>query len=519
MLSLGFVSADLKPNKDSFSSGDIVYLISTSDPLCFTDADKVKFYIVEVDELSGGENLVDKRGESSEVDNKRFPREKVWDNAEIGLYNMVIDCNENGRYDIGEPKAKDGFEVVAKKGVGKSNNGVEIGDFSWSYDSEEIDLDVELLHFKISSDNENIKLVSSNVEFYNNPSLDLEAVEYYIDSNGDAKLDNGDVSIGSVNFEEVIANRGSVEVVLDYVLNAGEEKNLLVVYKLKDSILEGRYSMRVNSFSGVGEITGENINFLGFSRQSGVMTVLPAKSCLGSVSLELDPDSSYNHGAINAKAGNLSGCENRRVSFKDQPCYLFVRNIGNCELNNGECVREIITTGSKTYYACIDKNEDGDFVDIGESISTKYEFLVKAIEVVEEDNGEVNEEGNVEGNEEGGVENEGSGSISGDVVSDGGLKGDLINNDSFLVLLEVTLLLILFVLVMILFKLGGNARMGSKSKGDGGDDKDKDDGPGLLDDDDEDEDEMEDDDKNKKDKKDDKDIGDLFDEEDEEEDN
>jgi hypothetical protein len=511
VVGLSFVSGAIKTNKDSYSNGDSVYLISTSDPLCYLDLEVVKAFVVEDMEWTGGEVLNDARGDSSEVPNKRFNREQLLEDAVIGNFDVVIDCNDNGIYDSGEPIFDSGFEVVAKKGVGRVLDGLLIEDFSWNYDPEEIELEVEILQVKISVVNEGVKLGSLDMTFNNLPSLNLQSVEVYVDNNGDAKLDSEDVKIGEYVPEGVISNRESVDVGLDYVLNADGEKSLLVIYRLKEDVDNGKYSMRLNSLLGVGEITGEEISFLGLSKESNTLTVVDAKSCLGALALELDPSSSYENVVVNAKVSNLSGCDGFRVSVRDQPCYLPTREVASCIVNEGKCDGEIITSGSKTYYACLDKNEDGDFVDTGESVPAEYEFLVKEVEVVEEVE-EGNEEG-VEGGNESEGENEGegegnSGGITGGVVNEGGFSGNLVNNDSFLVLLEVTLLLILFVLVMILFKLGGNVS-GSSGKSDG---------PGLLDDDDEDEMEGKDD---KGDKDDKKDIGDLFDEEEEgdEEDN
>tara|TARA_Y100000034_G_scaffold122404_1_gene167822 strand:- start:8502 stop:10109 length:1608 start_codon:yes stop_codon:yes gene_type:complete len=514
VVGLSFVSGAIKTNKDSYNNGDPVYLISTSDPLCYLDLEVVKAFVVEDREWTGGEVLNDARGDSSEVPNKRFNREQLLEDAVIGNFDVVIDCNDNGIYDSGEPIFDSGFEVVAKKGVGRVLDGLLIEDFSWNYDPEEIDLEVEILQVKISVANEGVKLSSLDMAFNNIPSLNLQSVEIYVDNNGDAKLDGEDVKIGEYVPEGVISNRESAEVILDYVLNDDVEKSLLVVYRLKEDVDNGKYSIRLNSLLGVGEITGENISFLGLSKESSVLTVVDAKSCLGALALELDPSSSYENAVVNAKVSNLNGCDGFKVSLRDQPCYLPVRDVASCVVKDGKCEGEVITSGSKTYYACLDKNKDDDFVDTGESVPAEYEFLVKEVEVVEEDE-EEDEEG-VEGENGEGNEGEGNGGgITGGVVNEGGFAGNLVNNDSFLVLLEVTLLLILFVLVMILFKLGGNARVSGGES----------DVQGLLDDDDEDE--MEEkkdksdkkgngkDDKDKKKEDDKKDIGDLFDEDEE----
>jgi preprotein translocase subunit SecF len=108
------------------------------------------------------------------------------------------------------------------------------------------------------------------------------------------------------------------------------------------------------------------------------------------------------------------------------------------------------------YYACVDKNGDGDFEDFGESSSNDLTIITAQ----KENNTAIKEEINEESNETGEevleeittnktVSEE---KITGEAVGSG-LTQKITESGGFLVLLEVTLLLILFVLVMILFRL------------------------------------------------------------------
>lgn len=467
LLCSSFVLADIiKPNKKNYKTGESVYVLSTisaSDSLCRSVAEEeVKLYIVAGKESwSGGEAIEDVREEASLVPNSKFSNKKVWEDVDSGNYDLIIDCDDNKKYDLGEPIYDSGFNVSQKKGTGRAFNGDEvIKDFSWFFDPEEPNLVNEILQIRLSAENENIGLVNITIEF-NTPKdgLSIENLEIYADKNNNAALDPVDVKIGESKPEGIIKNQDKVDMLLDYVLNKGIDENFLVVLNMKKDVLKGEYSLKVISLHGKGDLSEEDIVFFGFPKESNGLKVLDPKSCLGSMILNLNPNPVDEKKEVVAKITGLDGCDNKKVSLRANPCYDPVKKeIGFCVLEDNSCEITFTSVDNQKYYACVDKNGDKDLVDFGESISVDL-VVNRTIkggvieEVLEE---EVSSDERIE---ESVVEEESDksvGGITGSVVG----RGSLAESDAFLVLLEVTLLLILFVLVLILFKLRSPVSVG-----------------------------------------------------------
>src|SRR3989344_875150 len=383
VIGFGMVSAAIKTSTAKYSTGDSVYLVSTSDPLCYSGPQKVKVFVVENQSFSGGEGLDEVRDASSEVPNTRFSREQLLADACAGVFRVIIDCNNNGVYDMGEPLYANGFSVVAKKGVGKVSEALKISDSSWMYDPEAPLLTIPVLQVSLLAQHESILLTNLSVEFSNNPALDISLVDFYIDKNSDGKSGSSDVKIGSFVPSGLIANRAKVTVALDYVLEMGTSEKLLVVYQMKQGVAPGTYSMKLMNIFGTGQITNEQISFAGLSKESSLLMVSGAKSCLGTTLLALNPSSSYDTGIVTLQVSNLTGCDGMKVSFRDQPCYLPSRELKTCVLTAGGCSSQIVSSESKTYFACVDKNKDSDFVDFGESAPADYSRLVRDVVIVD----------------------------------------------------------------------------------------------------------------------------------------
>src|SRR3989344_2648924 len=137
---LTFVQASIKTNKNSYTTADSVYVISTigaSDNLCRSQnpPENVKLYIVEhKDSWNNGNSFDDIRTQPSEIPNSKSSNKKVWENPKAGIYDLIIDCNDDKKYDeASEPIYNVGFVISAKKGTGTivKENSVN---FFWQYD-------------------------------------------------------------------------------------------------------------------------------------------------------------------------------------------------------------------------------------------------------------------------------------------------------------------------------------------------------------------------------------------------
>ena len=332
LLNIFIISASIKTTKNIYNTQEIVYATSAvgaGDNLCRSQnpPSTVTLYVVEnKDSWKDGDDFEEIT--SSEVSNSRFSNVKIWENPKSGNYDLIIDCNNNKKYDETiEPLFKQGFSVIAKEGVGIiQEGGRKIPDFSWNYDPEEIDSDNEILQIRTSAKNEDIKLnnVELNLEFPQNSTLNLEI---YSDKNNNGFLNPVDVSIGKIEV------RNKTETIpLDYTLSSGVNESLLFVYKMNENYQKGDYKIRIASLTGLGVSSDKPIKFLGVPISSNKMIVSDKKSCLGSLDLILTPNPAAKNSVVMAKISNLTGCDGKTVFIKNNVCSLPIKEISSCTM-------------------------------------------------------------------------------------------------------------------------------------------------------------------------------------------
>jgi hypothetical protein len=94
-----------------------------------------------------------------------------------------------------------------------------------------------------------------------------------------------------------------------------------------------------------------------------------AAPCSGTISLSLSPNPVYTSGAVTPTASGLSSCNGKTVSFRKDSCS--GAQVSSCTASGTGCPGNNFlapaVANSYTYYACIDKNGDGDYSDAGES--------------------------------------------------------------------------------------------------------------------------------------------------------
>jgi len=89
------------------------------------------------------------------------------------------------------------------------------------------------------------------------------------------------------------------------------------------------------------------------------------KSCTGSISLTLKPNYTYVSKAVEAYVSGLRDCENKTISIRRYSCNGV--EVCNTTQDNSCTFLAPSEKGRYTYYACIDKNDDGDTEDPGEN--------------------------------------------------------------------------------------------------------------------------------------------------------
>jgi len=444
--------------KNKFKSSEDVYI--KSGKLC-EPANEVDVYITEDNNnWTDGDALDDVRGAPEPVVliSSAIPLTDLWENPDSGQYDIVVDCNKNGVYDEFIDKIDSfsaaGFEVEAVAGSGKAERGSQdIGDHEWQYDPEEPDFTNEMLQLALTASGEDIELVNMTISASGSgDDTEISALEIYVDENNNGKLEENETLIGDSQpaYED---NNGQVVIDLDYFLTKDVTENIIIVYKMKENISKGEFSLSADSITGIGGDSSNIIKFSGLPLESGKKLVSPEKTCLGEVIVTLSPNPAQAGDNVKAEISGLEGCDGKDASLRNNPCGSSTpRIVGSCALKDNSCNISFKATSSLTYHVCVDKNGDGDSVDFGEY---SYEDLVVE-QPVEENETEGNEteteetttgENETEETTEEGKNNTG---ITGGIT---GIGGEITETSSFFILLEVTLLLILFVLVMILFRL------------------------------------------------------------------
>lgn len=464
-LFLAFVSAQTNPwsagssgaEKNTFTTLEDVYV--KSNPIC-EPATEVDLYIVKNnDNWTAGESFEDVRNASQNITlkNSIIPLTKIWSKPKGGDYDIVIDCNKNGVYDEFIDKIDNfyniGFKVTSVAGTGKAELGKKsIGNHSWQYDPESPSLANEMIQLSLLASGEDIELENITIRASGTGNdTEIDTLEIYIDENNNSKLDEEETMIGDIQ-PAYTEDNSVTSIPLDYFLTKDLVENILVVYTLKETTAKGEFSLKVESIYGLGTDSNKVIKLSGLPLNSGTKTILPQKTCLGSLTLQLEPTPAPKNSKVTAKMNNLTGCQNKTISLRTSPCgSSLIKEIRSCSPKNEGCEVSFNASASETYHACIDKNSDSDFIDFGEYAFT--DLVIATEEVIEEEKAKENitaEEVNIteEIKEEKNITEE----ISGNVIK--GLEEKLLGADGgFLILLEVTLLLILFVLIMILFKL------------------------------------------------------------------
>jgi hypothetical protein len=424
--------------------------------------EKVNVYIVTHKELTVGDVLEDVRGNFSTIFNSPNAQGKLWDTPQVGEYDIIIDCIQNGQYDGGEkisPLTKIDFSVITEPGNGKVAIGPKnIANHSWQYDTENLETINGIIQVSLLAKVEDITL--DNITLQAEGSGDdtmIESVAIYVDENSNGIVDPDEAVIGESK-PAYETNNGKTTIKLDYILTDNLTENFIIAYSMNEEVLQGEYRIIINSIYGTGSQSQKTILFQGLPIKSGTTKVVAEKTCVGSVAIALDPAEVKQKDKFKVVISGLSGCDDKKALIKTTPCSTTTKEISSCVIKEEGCESELTALQSGKYYACVDKNGDGDFEDFGESSSNDLTIINAAAQ--EENNTAVKEEIKEESNETGDEVLEGittnktefEEKITGEAVGTG-LTQKITESSGFLVLLEVTLLLILFVLVMILFRL------------------------------------------------------------------
>ncbi len=452
-------TADIKSSKDSYLSNEIVKAQSVgTGSLCrnLPDTANVSLYIVKNQEWGEGNSLDDVRTQPQLISNLLKAPVIVWNSPLAGSYDIIIDCAGTGSYsssDSVDSLYDIGFTVTAVAGTGKAEiGGKDIGSHSWMYDSEEPILVNEMLQLSLTASGENIKLENITIQASGTGNdAEIDRLEVYADENNNGRVDSNEALIGDLQ-PAYSADNGLTTINLDYTLTTASSFNILIAYQMKQTTPVGEYGLIINSIYGTGQDSGTLISFSGLPITSGKNTVLPEKTCLGSITLELAPNPAIEGSSVKAEVSGLTGCENKTVVLRTNPCGSSIQDkIGSCILGSEGCEINFTASASQTYHACIDKNANNEMMDFGE-----YAFKDLIVEPKPQPAVKANATGNLTGNVTAvnTIEKEnktGTTGATGSVIEE--LTQKLSGAGSLMMILEATLVLIFIVLVVIAFRL------------------------------------------------------------------
>lgn len=103
-------------------------------------------------------------------------------------------------------------------------------------------------------------------------------------------------------------------------------------------------------------------------------------TCSGTIALTLNPQTVLHGGSVTPSASGLSACDAKVVVFRSSSCS--GTQVSSCSVSGTGCTGSAFTApgtgGSYIYYACIDKNDDSDFADAGESNSQTLNVIMSS---------------------------------------------------------------------------------------------------------------------------------------------
>jgi hypothetical protein len=155
------------------------------------------------------------------------------------------------------------------------------------------------------------------------------------------------------------------------MVEAGTTTQLLFTYVLKNYEQNNTYFLSIDEIRGVGQDSGVEIIFNGTPINSSVLTIGEAKSCTGNSQLRIIPNRTFTESSVGAFVSGLVNCTGETASVRLSSCEVPEDEVCSCLIQEGGvCNCDFITPsveGNYVFYLCIDKNEDSDFLDSGES--------------------------------------------------------------------------------------------------------------------------------------------------------
>lgn len=467
VLSIGLISAQIQTQTESgkittkFLTTDIIYAKSLAG-LCQDKFETVSLYVVDSSDI---ESMDDVRGDFSEVNLTSLfaipSNTLLWDSPIIGDYAFIVDCNSDGEYHVLEPLTE--FSVIFEAGSADVSIGEnDFGDREWSYDSDLDNSVVEMLQISITSSEEDVNLNNITIKASGTGNdREVDAIMIYFDENDNGKIDSEEDLIGELSPGYPRNNVASV-VPFEHTVVADSTQSYIIAYQLTDTTSVGNYSIEVRSLIGTGDDSGEVIDISGIPIKSGTLTVLPAATCKGVINMKFSENPIPGNSTVTITVNNLKGCDGKTVRLTEIPCdRRIIQDLKTCVVEGDGCEMEYFARESDNFYTCIDKNDDKDFEDSGESAVLRLVVLGESDEeeeIVDEEKEiiddkkeeETKEEEPIDKGEENPFEGSSLESITAGSVTIGART---VSVGVLLAVFEVTLLLILLVLVMILVRL------------------------------------------------------------------
>lgn len=334
----------------------------------------------------------------------------------VGSFDLVADMNRNGILDNGDvvwSEQDAGFTVVVPPPPPQPTGGAVVapgfntpGSHGWYYDPNG-DPYNEMLQIMFGVNNTEAVRVDSitlKASGTGNDVTGISSVFLAVDSNANGIYDSGESVLTSGTYSQ---DNGYLTMLIPngYIVQAGQTVHFLIVYVMSSSPLVGdTFLVQVTAISATGLSSGNQITITGLPITSGIKTTVqgPQPQCTGTIVLTLNPNPVNISQTVTASLSGLQGCSGKTAYVRALSCSGTIKCSAVISGSGGSCTftsPEI--DGSYTYFACIDKDENGQTTESGERAYVTLTVVPPIITNPPAQNQTPGQQGNQTGNQTG----------------------------------------------------------------------------------------------------------------------
>lgn len=353
-------------SKHNFYDNETVYV--DADQNVTNTSKTVRIYVIsDTNSISDNSSITSVKtfvGVTTDSDG-RIPLTQLPSLFAAGSYDIILDSGADGFYNASEDfiNATSGAAFVVAKAP-KPSLEISRGDNSSSDRTiNNTDLaEYTMLQLRIKGDPDHDVFINRiDLEARGTgDDLGVDKIKIHSDNDADGKVSSGDniIYIGRYESDNSILGAG-----MNYLLNSNQTKYLIITYTMsgtsynKDNFWFNIPFILFNS-------TGGQVSYMGLPITSSNLTITGEDrpttgegGCTGVLSALFTESEDM----VSAAVTGLSNCDGRSVDFREGSCS--GATITSCSLIASSCATSFPkpAEGNHTYFACLDKNQDGSY--------------------------------------------------------------------------------------------------------------------------------------------------------------